>query len=99
MKDFPVLTIGRAGRGSLSVEFTMPVDMPILRVFSASDVEIPIPTVVTIVYLARLLPDLLMELLSVESEYDRAKWPPELLSPSLSRESERVGSEPNKSKR
>jgi hypothetical protein len=88
MKDFPVLTIGRAGGGSLSVEFTMPVDMPILRVFSASDAEKSIPMVVTIVYLARLLPDLLMELLSVESEYDRAKYPPELLSPTFVRRSD-----------
>jgi hypothetical protein len=81
-KEFPVLTVGKpSGPGAvLSVELKSPAEMPILRVFEVPQVDTPIPLVVTIVYLARLLPDILIDLLSNESEYGRAKFPPELSS-------------------
>jgi hypothetical protein len=81
-KEFPVLTVGKpSGPGEvLSVELKSPAEMPILRVFEVPQVDTPIPLVVTIVYLARLLPDILIDLLSNESEYGRAKFPPELSS-------------------
>ena len=80
--EFPVLTVSKAiGRSEvLSVELKSPAEMPILRVFEVSHVDTSIPLVVTIVYLARLLPDILMDLLSNELEYGRAKFPPELSS-------------------
>jgi hypothetical protein len=81
-KEFPVLTVGkRSGPAEvLSVELKSPAEMPVLRVFEVPHVDTPIPLVITIVYLARLLPDILMDLLSNESENGRAKFPSELTS-------------------
>lgn len=80
--EFPVLTVGKInGRvEALAVEFRSPAELPIFRVFEASQLDNPIPLVVTIVYLARLLPDILMDLLDHESEHGRAIFPPELSS-------------------
>jgi hypothetical protein len=84
MKEFPMLRIGTAGN-AVAVEFTTPAEMPILRVFSPPAAESMISVVVSIVYLARLLPDVLLDLVMIESEYGRTQVPPELLSPASRR--------------
>jgi hypothetical protein len=82
IRDFPLLTVNRASGSSVSIELKKPTEMPVLQVFSVPDADTPMPCVVTIVYLARLLPDVLLDLVSIESEFGRTQFPPELLSPS-----------------
>jgi hypothetical protein len=81
-KEFPVLLIGKPiGPGEvLIVELKSPTEMPILRAFEPLHVDGYIPLVVTIVHLARLLRDILIDLLCNESELGRVKFPPELSS-------------------
>jgi len=80
--EFPILTVGRTlGREHvLCVELKKPTEMPILRVFEVPGPEDPIPLVVSIVYLARLLPDILTDLIFNEAEYGRTRFPTELSS-------------------
>jgi hypothetical protein len=80
--EFPVLTVGRTlgHEHVLCVEMKKPTEMPILRVFEVPGPEDPIPLVVSIVYLARLLPDILMALIFDEADCGRTRYPTELSS-------------------
>lgn len=78
---FPVLEITNPNRAGVSARLIKPKEMPVLQHFSVSESGHGMPLVATIVYLGPLFADTLLDLISTEDEFGRARMPPELLTP------------------
>jgi hypothetical protein len=77
MDEFPVLEITNPDDLSVEVRFLTPKEMPLLQHFSVSKGH-GLPLVATMVWLGRLFADILMDLITGEEEYGRARVPREL---------------------
>jgi hypothetical protein len=80
IRDFPVLEITNPNNKGVSVRLIHPKEMHVLAHFPTSERD-GLPLVSTIIYLGRMFADTLLDLVSTEDEFGRARMPIELLTP------------------
>jgi len=80
IRDFPVLEITNPNSRGVSVRLIQPKEMHVLAHFPTSERD-GLPLVSTIIWLGRMFADTLLNLISTEDEFGRARMPIELLAP------------------
>jgi hypothetical protein len=79
ISEFPVLEITNPNSEGVSVRLIKPREMSVLAHFSVSE-RGQLPLVATIIFLGRYFADVLLDLISTEDEFGRARMPIELLT-------------------
>jgi hypothetical protein len=79
VRHFPVLEITNPNSRGVSARLIQPKEMHVLAHFPTSERD-GLPLVSTIIYLGRMFADTLLDLISTEDEFGRARMPIELLT-------------------